>query len=779
MLDFSVPLQRSFANALINSEKLPPLSWIRVSGYRFTDTSGITDALKSFAEKSSYFAAVLNKTADCRTELYLGTDKANPLPSLLPDCKYSDSVAPSGSYTNILTGDFENLSVDWDAFLRSPESGTICFIGKKPDPSLIQTQLSLFEDLRAVIDEQRELTLNTGNLSMKKYNARAEEALDRLLAAKQRLIDKASSSVFECAVLTSGNPESVISFFKSEGDRTFCKPIEPVGVFIDSIKFPESIDSSFRSHYPLYQNRCSFPLSSEEVGKLLPFPKEQHMGFNVVIPERSASDYLQFDINPFKVSEGANKIFIGNVIPTDEKIEVDISSLTQHALVTGASGSGKSTTLFSLIKQCSSCGVNSLILEPVKGEFQKLPDYGISAKVYSTGHSGISLFFNPLIPQNLTTVRDHISGLVEAITAQSDNESPIPEALTMLLTHCYEKAGFSTEEIYFSSSEKRVPTFDEVYEDIRPYFTSLKLYQGEVRTNIMSALTVRLNAIRNFRFLHGSSRLDIEKMLSQNSVVQFDGFSSTSDICFIGNIILQNINEYVRNSDPADTLKHLVIIDEAHNFFKKSIGDYQNSRTLSSENLSNMISELRAYGVGFIIADQRPSALSEAVVANTKLKICHACESGEDVSEFSVSMALTDYQTHLLHSLSAGEAIVSLRGDNSVLKAKMHKLKEMHIHRITMCKFCPIQPRCKYNDLLGIINDLPLDYYAGLFKKHIGNPEMRKNVINDISAEAGINSNHELLCITGHIVEYVEGIRYREYLNSEIKNIIIGGQNHG
>lgn len=777
VLSFFRPIDST--KSVVDFNGIPELRWIKISGYRFTDANSINDVLKSFAEQTDYFVTVLNKTADRRVELFLGTDTSNLLPALLPDCAFSDASAPSGTYSNILAGDFESLIVDWDSFLRAQCVGSICFIGRKLDPALIQNQLSLFDNLQAVIEEQKEFTLNTGSLSMRKYNSRADEALSYLLAMKQRLTVKASSSVFECAMLTSDTSESVISFFRSGGDRTLCRPVESIGTFIPSGCFPVCVCPEFESYFPVYNNNCGFLLSSEEIGKLLPFPKDQHIGFNVVRPERNTSDYFQFDINPFSLKEEIKKIHLGKVIPTGETVKVDISDLTQHVLVTGSSGSGKTTTLFPIIKQCNDNGVKTLIFEPVKGEFQKLPNYGINSKVYSTGHSGISLCFNPMIPQDLIKIRDHISGLVEAITSQSDNESPIPEALTMLLTHCYEKAGFTTEDVYFSDSGRRIPTLTEVFEEIRPFFSTLKLYQGEVRTNIMSALTVRLNVIKSFSFLHGSSRLDIEKLLVQNSVIQFDELNQVNDICFFGNLVLQNINEYIRNTDYSDSLKHLIVIDEAHNFFRKVCGEIQNSRTLSSENLSNMISELRSYGVGFIIADQRPSALSGAVIANTKLKICHAFESGEDISELSQALGLSDYQTHLLHTLLPGEAVISLRGETSVLKVKIERQKENRIHRINMCTYCSIQSRCRYNELQNIIAGLPLDYYAGVFKRHIGNPDILRRYADEISSAAHFNNSHELLCVLGHIVERVEGNKYKEYINSNLKNIITGGQSHG
>ena len=71
-------------------------------------------------------------------------------------------------------------------------------------------------------------------------------------------------------------------------------------------------------------------------------------------------------------------------------------------------------------------------------------------------------------------------------------------------------------------------------------------------------------------------------------------------------------------------LKHITVLEEAHNLLKRTSTDSANITGKSVEMLSNSIAEMRTYGEGFIIADQAPGLLDMAVIRNTNTKIFYA-----------------------------------------------------------------------------------------------------------------------------------------------------------
>ena len=74
--------------------------------------------------------------------------------------------------------------------------------------------------------------------------------------------------------------------------------------------------------------------------------------------------------------------------------------------------------------------------------------------------------------------------------------------------------------------------------------------------------------------------------------------------------------------------------------------------------ITNSIAEMRTYGEGFIIADQSPELLDEAVIRNTNTKIVLRLPNKTDRELVGSSMALTDEQITELAKLPFGVAAV-------------------------------------------------------------------------------------------------------------------------
>ena len=72
-------------------------------------------------------------------------------------------------------------------------------------------------------------------------------------------------------------------------------------------------------------------------------------------------------------------------------------------------------------------------------------------------------------------------------------------------------------------------------------------------------------------------------------------------------------------------LKHCTVFEEAHLLLIRTSMDQSqegaNLQGKSVEMLTNAIAEMRTYGEAFIIADQAPALLDEAVIRNTNTKI--------------------------------------------------------------------------------------------------------------------------------------------------------------
>ena len=116
------------------------------------------------------------------------------------------------------------------------------------------------------------------------------------------------------------------------------------------------------------------------------------------------------------------------------------------------------------------------------------------------------------------------------------------------------------------------------------------------------------------------------------------------------------------NIEENSKLKHITVLEEAHNLLKRTntqqSAEGANLQGKAVEMLTNAIAEMRTYGEGFIIADQAPGLLDQAVIRNTNTKICLRLPSLEDREIVGKSMNLNDEQIEELSKLETGVAAV-------------------------------------------------------------------------------------------------------------------------
>lgn len=116
------------------------------------------------------------------------------------------------------------------------------------------------------------------------------------------------------------------------------------------------------------------------------------------------------------------------------------------------------------------------------------------------------------------------------------------------------------------------------------------------------------------------------------------------------------------NSEPVNELKHITVLEEAHNLLKKMSTDQSsessNVQGKSVEMIANAIAEMRTYGEGFVIADQAPGLLDESVIRNTNTKIIMSLPDFLDRELVGKAVGLSDEQVVEITRLPRGKAVV-------------------------------------------------------------------------------------------------------------------------
>lgn len=93
-------------------------------------------------------------------------------------------------------------------------------------------------------------------------------------------------------------------------------------------------------------------------------------------------------------------------------VNLDRQSFTMHTFITGSTGSGKSNTVYEILRQLDQSDIHYLIIEPAKGEYKNV--FGNDARVLGTNPDYSELLcINPFKFPPQTHVLEHIDRLIE------------------------------------------------------------------------------------------------------------------------------------------------------------------------------------------------------------------------------------------------------------------------------------------------------------------------------------------------------------------------------
>lgn len=143
----------------------------------------------------------------------------------------------------------------------------------------------------------------------------------------------------------------------------------------------------------------------------------------------------------------------------------------------------------------------------------------------------------------------------------------------------------------------------------------------------------------------------------------------------MGLLLIAIYEHYISLDAPVGALKHLLVIEEAHRLLQntQSLGTQEaaDMKGKAVETFNNMLSEVRAYGQGLIVADQIPTKLSPDIIKNTNLKLIHRLYAKDDRQIMGDCIGLDEEQTNELIRLKQGEAVLFHGQLDTPLKIKI------------------------------------------------------------------------------------------------------------
>ncbi|MFC6954951.1 ATP-binding protein [Halorubellus litoreus] len=428
-----------------------------------------------------------------------------------------------------------------------------------------------------------------------------------------------------------------------------------------------------------YPYRYPTVLCSAEVAAMLHLPTRETSGFHV-------RPQPQFDVTPHGSDPDAPGVSLGTILdegrPTDHEYEVPIADLNRHGLVVGTTGSGKTNTVFHVLRQLADRDVPFLVVEPAKTEYRRLLDseLGDDLQVFTLGDETTAPFrINPFEIRPGVSVSSHIDHLTALFNATFVMYAPMPYILERAIHEVYEDRGWDlvTGTNRRGHHPNAQPTITDLYEKIDPVVDSLG-YDQEITQDVSAALKTRLDNLRigsKGLLLDTHTSVPIEDLLGQPTVLELDAVGNDDEKAFLMGLVLFSLYEHYQSSGAMDaagaSLNHVTVVEEAHRLLSASSSggpESSNKAGQAVESFTNLLAEIRAYGEGALVVDQTPAKLAPSVVKNTNLKVVHRLLADDDRRLLGGSMGASAEQTRWLGLSGVGEAAVfSGADDNPIL----------------------------------------------------------------------------------------------------------------
>lgn len=399
-----------------------------------------------------------------------------------------------------------------------------------------------------------------------------------------------------------------------------------------------------------------------------------HMG----LPRRSVCglpviEHADFgkEVTRYENANIASGIRLGEVFNmgsscSGNKVILDKESLSMHTFVTGSTGSGKSNTIYELIRQASFLNAHFMVIEPAKGEYKHVFGNRPDVRVYGTNPAYSALLrINPFKFPKGIHVLEHVDRLVEIFNVCWPMYAAMPAVLKDALLQAYEACGWDFSTSRNAYGENMFPTFADLQNEMVSVIQE-SAYSEEVKGNYMGSLVTRVKSLTNG--LNGqifcSDEIDNEKLFDENVIVDLSRVGSLETKSLIMGILVMRLSEHRMSSaeDMNLPLRHLTILEEAHNLLKRTSTEQSpegaNVAGKSVEMISNAIAEMRTYGEGFVIVDQSPNAVDISAIRNTNTKIIMRLPDEADRRLAGKSAGLRDEQLDEIAKLPKGVAVV-------------------------------------------------------------------------------------------------------------------------
>ena len=445
----------------------------------------------------------------------------------------------------------------------------------------------------------------------------------------------------------------------------------------------------------------STPVNTEELSLFTSLPRKDVPGLRFV------KIAVRFANNP-GVNTSKDSIKLGYIVDTgirqNNQYNIGINALVRHSLLVGSTGCGKTTTCKTIINNVLDHNIPILIIEPAKDEWVRWAlqqnNYLATDKKIKIFEPGLTNFegtllsnlrLNPFQPAAYGNAPVDVQTRCEQITALINASLPTSDILPVIMD----------ETLYAYLKEKIDDFEEETIEQLSQYpllegalpvakqILKNRGYEQRVTDSLTAALETRFKYLtrgKRGKILNNLTSTPYDTLFGQNCVINLSKIPNAKDKALIMSILLLSLYEYrssaymyddsYRKRAQDNKLQHLTVIEEAHNVLTKPALGAEgsgNPQQVVADLFSNMLSEIRSLGEGFMIIDQVPTKLIPDVIKNTNYKICHRMTSVDDCAVMAQALALRKDQEGIIPTLEQGNVVISSDLDDAASWVRVNK----------------------------------------------------------------------------------------------------------
>jgi hypothetical protein len=346
------------------------------------------------------------------------------------------------------------------------------------------------------------------------------------------------------------------------------------------------------------------------------------------------------------------KVRLGIRADENREFAIDPSWFTRSAVIVGKSGTGKSHDIDLIARQLGELGFSVVILDRTGEHSEALA--GLPCAATLTPGQELCI---PILDPTDQDVKDAGEAVEDALDtlshyfAVSFGERPTPLQQRIVRENLASHYGMGSEV-------GQAPSVSEFISSVRRYQEFKRGIHGFVESceSVVSRLYPLTVGRTGEVFDQKKRGLPIEDLFKPGvHTIDLSRLRYEPARDLLSQIVVKRLYQGARRLGVTGDLRQLIVVDEAHHIAPRD-PDYQGFAEL-------IAIENRKFGQGVVVSSTSPGQLSEALLRNSSIRVCHQLDDGKDIDlmlRFMVNRLDSERFLADIRALGLGEALVQV-----------------------------------------------------------------------------------------------------------------------